>query len=270
MGKVSILAVFAASVVALVSVQIAVGQEGPTVEILNPSGEVRKVCFHRVDRNRTGVEKVKALPLGCYRLQNQQFIKWKRADSNELQVKVYRPQLIDKLLGMGRMPGSTRSIEIEASGDLTFRDEPVTGTRYILKVCNKNSSQPVFLALGFRMEFWVTEGWWSVKKGACIELPVSRMLYRKWDFEFGLMPGIYFYARTYGEKPVFWRGGQAGRFSPRLCYDETKAFTWKKLDIDWPYADIKLQTCAGPQERKVMFRFIPPPKARSRYYYLTF
>jgi len=269
MKKMNILGVLTASLLAVISTQATFGQKGNKVEIVNFSREERKICFHRVERDRRhGTETVKVFPLGCYRLQSKQRVTWNRTDKEDLHVKLYKPQLIDKVLGMRRMPGHTRYVSIEGSrGDVEFSDDVAGGTRYILKVCNKQYTQPILLALGFRtIRITATEGWWSVKKGSCVEFPISSMLFETWQVEYGTLPRLFYYARTKGNKPLVWRGKPGGHDG---CVTESLPFTTNQFAPN-SAGTVQAYACSGPQERKVNLRSIPAPKAGNSYFYLTF
>ncbi|MEZ5429300.1 MAG: DUF1036 domain-containing protein [Pyrinomonadaceae bacterium] len=236
-----------------------------TVEIKNISGAKRKICMYKGD------DKVGLVPYRCFEMNRDEKVLWNRGgDGSNFMVKIFEPKaLLDDYLYTRHLPGDTTVILMGEGKRFGFgRDErkaPIT--KYRLKVCNQQWDQTVYFTLGFETnQVFVTEGWWNVAKGQCVEIGVSQRLKDNWNVEYGSLPRTFYYARTYGNEPLFWRGGENDY---NLCINERDAFTIKQFEID-SAGQYQPLSCDNPGEDRVKFRRLDDPKTNQEYYYLTF
>jgi hypothetical protein len=165
--------------------------------------------------------------------------------------------------------GQTQTIVKGEGGSFGFsRAERKPQTiKYRLKVCNSQFDQTVYFTLGFETDdVFVTEGWWDVAKDKCIEIDVSQRLKKGFGVPYGNLPKTYYYARIYGDKPLFWMGGEADQ---RLCINETDTFVKKQFNKDSSGNRAALD-CSAAGDVMVSFRRLGDPKTTEQYYYLTF
>ncbi len=265
MKKYRLFDLFAVLFIGLIAANFVSAQSEKMVKITNSSGEKRKICMFKAD------DKIEMFPYRCFEMNSDETILWNReGDSSNFKVKISKPQLIDKYLYKRDLPGDTTVILMGEGGRFGYsRDKPEPEvTKYRLKVCNRQYDQTIYFALGFETnEIIVTEGWWNVEKGKCVEIDVSERLKRQWYVEYGTLPRTFYYARIYGDKPLIWQGGENDY---NLCINEKSGF--KKIPFKRDN-DGKYQTyhpCIADGEALVRFRRLDDPKTNQQYYYLTF
>jgi len=231
-----------------------------TLEIRNDSGEKRKICMYK-DADLVGV-----VPYRCFVMNRGETVTWNREGAyTPFKVKVFKSQLVDKFLFSQRLEGSTTMIYIN-EGRIRFSTQEESPTKYRLKVCNQRFNQEIYFALGFATpRTLVTEGWWSVAKGKCVEIGVSESLKRIWNVEYGSMPNTYIYAESYGSKPLYWRGGDS---TYNFYINDRKAFN--KNQFESRQGKSVRTSCSAEDEKLVKFRRMGYPKVSQEYYYLTF
>jgi len=237
-------------------------QGDSVVDIKNNSGEKRKICIYR------GNDSVAIVAKKCFELNVGEMVTWNRqGDRSPFRVKIYKPALIDKYLYIRDLPGDTQRIIMGTDKRFGFsrHEAKPAALEYRLKVCNQRFDDKIFFTLAYETNNGrLTEGWWSLEKGKCAEFPVSRQLQSKLGLNYGNLPRTYYYARTYGSNPLFWRGGEDGRM---IGINDSKAFNLvSKLFSDGSYDN----SCNVPGYSIESFRRINDPRANQQYYYLTF
>ncbi|QQS40422.1 MAG: DUF1036 domain-containing protein [Acidobacteriota bacterium] len=234
----------------------------PPVEIKNNSGETRKICMHK-DKEIT------LFAIGCVELRSGENIFWNREGVfTPFKVKVYESRkILDKYLYARDLPADTGKIIIGTGRRFGFSRFKNIRTKYSLKVCNERFDDEVYFSLGYETNygFW-TEGWWSVKKGECKTIPVSQRLKEKKNIPYGTMPRTYYYARTYGDKPLYWTGGE-GDYN--LCINKNKAFNILQFKQDGSSQYDPLP-CEAENLERTKFRRVNDPVGNQSTYYLTF
>ena len=271
MKSTKLLNLFAILMTSLFFSEYAAAQTGPFVEISNNSRGVRKICMYK------NTDKVMAVPYKCFQMNHKEKVVWNRAgDRSDFKVKVFSPQkpkvfspyLGDKYLYTSWLLGRTASIVIGSGRQFSSSQSPLKPevTKYRLKVCNQRFNQEIFFALSFETnDYYVTEGWWSVKKGRCVELGVSDRLKRSINLAYGNLPRTYYYAESYGFNPKFWAGGSSGR---ELCVNDRRAF---EIMLVRDLGGNPLPgACNQSGQKVVSFRSMDVPKTNQEYYYLTF
>jgi len=264
MKKTRLFYLLAISYIAVTSASLVSAKTG-TVEIKNNSGEKRKICIYK------GHDTIDVFAFRCFTMNADEKVLWNRGtDTWRFKVKIFESRpLLDKYLFSRNLPGDTTVIIMGKGGRFGFsrderKPEPI---KYRLKVCNKQYDQTIYLAIGLETnDVFATRGWWNVEKGECIDLGISEMLYSGWRVEYGNLPRTYYYARTYGERPLFWKGNEN---DPELCLNEKRAFSIDQLVVD-PAGGKKENECDGTAEASVKFRRLDAPKANEKYYNLTF
>ncbi len=234
------------------------------VQIKNTSGHKMKICMYKDE------DQARVVPFRCFKLNNEETVMWNRAEDFDkyFYVKVFQDQLaVDKYLYTRHLPSYTRFVKIGMGAHLVFSQAEVKPiTKYILKVCNQRFDQKIFFALGFETNnFFVTEGWWSVDKGRCIDIGVSERLKQTIDLEYGNLPQTYYYAEAYGHNPLSWTGGPSGL---PLCVNEREAFKIRlaRAGVGNPMSG----ACNQYGQKEVSFRRVKSPKTNEEYYYLNF
>lgn len=238
-------------------------ESNPPVEIKNNSGEARKICMHKP-------KTITLFAIGCIKLNGGESIYWNREGVfTDFKVKVYEVRkLIDKYLYTRDLPADTGKIIIGAGKRFGFSRFKNIATKYSLRVCNNRFPDKVYFVLGFETNsgFW-TEGWWSVDKGKCINIPVSKRLKEKHNIPYGTLPRTYYYARTYqGNESLYWRGGEGDL---DLCINKAKAFSKLQFILDGTNVR-KRHPCTDDNEGLVKFRSLKTPAVKQETYYLTF
>jgi len=230
------------------------------VEIKNNAGEKIKICMYK------DTDLVRVVPYRCFVMSSMEEVIWRRQEGNTpFVVRVFKSQLVDKQLFYQRLPVDTNFILIEKAR-LRFSVETNVPQRYRLKVCNQRFDQEIYFALGFvTPASIVTEGWWSVAKGKCVEIGVSESLKRTWNIRYGMMPETYFYAESRGSNPLHWRG-RDNAFN--FCIDDRKAFN--RNEFETRQGKIVRTSCTDEDEKRVKFRRLGYPEVEEEYYYLTF
>jgi len=225
------------------------------VEIRNDSGEKRKICMYK------DTDLVRAVPYRCFVLNRGEADTWSREEgAYPFVVRVFKPQLVDKQLFYQRLPGNTTVINIDAER-IRFNVQEILPQKYRLKVCNQRFDQEIYFALGFATPgTLVTEGWWSVAKGKCVEIGVSESLKRTWNVKYGSMPNTYFYAESYGSNPLYWRGGDS---TYNFCINDRKAFS--KNQFESRQGRSVRTSCTAEDEKLVNFRRLGYPKVDQEY-----
>lgn len=254
MRRTNILTLFAIVVTSFFSFEHAAAQSLPLVEIVNESWEKRKVCFYK---DGTGL-----VPYRCFGMIHGEKAVWNReGDTAYFNVKVFKPALVDTLLHYRRLPPLTKRIVLGTGRQLGYSQ----ATKYRLKVCNSRFNQKIFFALHFETgKSFLTEGWWSVSKGKCVEFAVSDKLNQRLNLEYGSMPRIYMYAETFTQDPMYWTGGPAGL---KRCVSRSDEFRFVHPGVF--IGDIPPGACSSRQ-KLVSFRPVDSPRTNGVYYYLTF
>ena len=248
-------------VVLAVGTIAAQAQADSLVEISNESGEGRKICIH-------SPEKITLISKECFKLKRDEKVTWNReGDRSRFKVKVYKLAFIDKFLYSRDLEGETQRITMGEGGRFgysLFEAKPKT-LKYILKACNQFSAETVYFALAHETnEGRLTEGWWNLEKGKCLEFPVSEHLKNNIGIDYGNVPRTYYYARTHGENALQWHGGDEGR---KICVNESKVFKLKSRVLHDGNFD---PTCDERGFSTVSFRRVNDPKTNEVYYYLNF
>ena len=221
--------------------------DNPPVEIRNTSGEERKVCFHKPKR-------VTLFAIGCVTLKSGERIFWDRkSEFTPFKVKVYQKRkLLDKYLYARDLPGDTGKITIGEGGRFGFSTFKTMVGQYSVRACNNQQKDDVWLSVGFDSEWgMLSEGWWQIPQGECRTIDINDRLREKWNIGASTPPRVYYYARTYGEKPQFWN---EGTFAKTFCINPKKRFN-AKLQGDG--------LCGAGQE-KTTYRFLGTPELRWR------
>ncbi len=255
MQRTNILILIAIVVTSLFFSERAAAQSVHLVEIVNESFEPRKICFYK---DGTGVA-----PYKCFELLHGEKAVWNREQDTAayFNLKVFKPALIDKRLHYRRLSSFTNKIVMGTGTDL----EITRAARYRLKVCNQGPNQKVFFVLHFETDkSFLTEGWWSVAKGKCVEFAVSDKLNQRLNLEYGSKPRIYMYAQTFTKDPKYWTGGLTGL---KRCVDRSDEFRFVHPGVF--VGDVPPEACASRQ-KLVSFRPIASPRTNEVYYYLTF
>jgi hypothetical protein len=201
-------------------------ETNPSVEIKNDSGETRKICMHKPDL-------ISLFAIGCVTLKNGENIFWNRKGVfTPFKVKIYETRkILDKYLYTRDLPADTGKIKVGRGKRFGFSRFKNITTKYVLRACNTKYPDGVYFVLGFETNFgtW-TEGWWSVDKGKCIDIPVSRRLKEKHNIPYGTLPRLFYYARTYyGDESLYWRGGDG---DSEFCLNTAKAFSKLQFVLD--------------------------------------
>ncbi|REJ76084.1 MAG: DUF1036 domain-containing protein [Acidobacteria bacterium] len=234
----------------------------PPVEIKNNSGETRKICFHK-DKTIT------LFAIGCVELRSGENIFWDRKGVfTPFKVKIYQSRkILDKYLYSRDLPQDTGKIIVGTGGRFGFSRFKNIRAKYDLRVCNERFDDPVYFSLGLETNygFW-TEGWWSVKKGECKTIPVSQRLKEKHNIPYGTMPRAYYYARTYGDNPLYWSGGDSDY---SLCLDKKTAFSIIQFKQDGS-SQYNPLPCEGENRERTKFRRLKDPVGKRSTFYLTF
>ncbi|NNE67044.1 MAG: DUF1036 domain-containing protein [Pyrinomonadaceae bacterium] len=234
----------------------------PPVEIKNNSGERRKICMHKP-------KKVTLFAIGCVELNSGESIYWNRKGVfTPFKVKIYKVRkVIDKYLYARDLPADTGKIIIGTGGRFGFSRFKNIRSKYTLRVCNNRFEDRVYFALGYETNYgtW-TEGWWNVAKGECKNIAVSKRLKEKWNIPFGTFPRTFYYARTYGENPLYWTGGDG---DSKLCINTKKAFGKSQFLPDGTGVK-KLLPCEAEADKLVAFRRLKDPSIKKEMFYLTF
>jgi uncharacterized membrane protein len=233
------------------------------VEIRNSSGEKRKICMYK------DTDKLAKIPYKCFELIAKEKVVWNRAgDTANFKAKVFRPAaVLDKLLHYARVPGLTTQIVLGVGSRFAHSAAPVQAavTKYRLKVCNKRFNEKIYFAISFETnDQYLTEGWWSVTKGQCVDLEVSDRLKQKIKLDYGNLPRLYFYAETWRAKPMYWTGGTSGLM---LCVNDKKAF---ELKVARGRGVSPMARPCGLSQKQVSLRRIEAPKTNQVYFYLRF
>jgi uncharacterized membrane protein len=231
-----------------------------TVEIENNAGDKIKICMYK------DTDQVRAVPYRCFVMTSLEKVTWKRTEgATPFVVRVFKSQLFDKQLFYQRLPVDTNFILIEKA-KLRFSVETNVAQKYRLKVCNQRFDQEIYFALGLvTPASIVTEGWWSVAKGKCVEIGVSESLKSTWNIRYGMMPETYFYAESRGSNPLYWRGRDSAF---NFCINDRKAFS--KNEFETRRGKVVRTSCTAEDEKRVKFRRLGYPNVNQEYYYLTF
>jgi hypothetical protein len=234
----------------------------PPVEIKNNSGETRKICMHKP-------KTITLFAIGCVELQRGQSIYWNRKGVfTPFKAKIYKVRkVLDKYLYTRDLPADTGKIIIGTGGRFGFSRFKNIRTKYTLRVCNNRFDSSVYFVLGFETNYgtW-TEGWWNVSKGECKNIAVSKRLKEKHNIPYGTFPRTFYYARTYGDKPLYWSGGDG---DDKLCINTKNAFNKRQYKADG--SGIKtLLPCEAETDKFVTFRRLKDPSIKRETYYLTF
>jgi len=233
------------------------------VEIRNSSGEKRKICMYK------DTDRLAKIPYKCFELLAKEKVVWNRGgDTANFKAKVFRPAIVlDKLLHYARVPGLTTQMVMGAGSKFAHSAAPVKAgvTKYRLKVCNKRFNEKIYFAISFETnDQYLTEGWWSVTRGQCVDLEVSDRLKRKINLDYGNLPRMYFYAETWSTNPMYWTGGIDGLYH---CVNDRKAFEQK---IPRGRGVSPQAKPCGPSQKTVSFRRVEASKTNEVYSYLTF
>ncbi len=239
--------------------------EGLTVEIKNNSGEKRKICAYK------GISNIDLTAQRCFTMSPDESVLWNRqGDRSNFKVKIFESNtLVDKYLYTRELPGDTQTILIGEGGKFgsTRQERKPAAIKYWLKVCNYQFDETVYFTIGLETnDVFMTRGWWDVAKDACVDLDISEMLKRDWKVPYGNLPKTYYYARTYGNSPLFWVGGETDQ---SLCINEKKAFSLSQF-LKGGSGTREANPCNGTGEMKVKFRKMNDPIASEEFYYLTF
>jgi uncharacterized membrane protein len=258
------LASFAFFLASLFVAQHAAAQGTSYVSISNEAGEAREVCVYRADDPTT------ADPIECFELYNKQAAKWYRqGDRSNFRIRTFDPTSDDKVLDDRELPGGTTLILLRKDGKLVFGGDPRKKSlvvKFRLKACNQRFDEKISFALSFENDAaFISEGWWSVEKGKCVEIPVSEKLKQSINLVYGELPRAYFYARTHGKNPRFWYWSGAGE-GKSFCINEKKAFkiSGKRNPAGTP------SPCTASYQKTAAFRRVADPKADEEVYYLNF
>ncbi|MEZ5307422.1 MAG: DUF1036 domain-containing protein [Pyrinomonadaceae bacterium] len=239
-------------------------QAGGIVQIRNRSLEKRKLCVYG------GNDAIGVVPSRCFDFNPDEVVDWNRgADGSNFKVRIFKPGLIDDYLYSRDLPGNTKVIVMGEGKTFGYsQSEPKPqAVKYRLKVCNQQYDANIYFTLGHETSsLFLSEGWWNVTKGQCIEIAVSERLKKDWGVEYGTVPTTYYYARTYGDKPLYWWGKDENN---ELCIHTKSAFAIKQTEKDGA-GGIRPVTCVAEGLQKVKFRKLGSPKANEEYYYLTF
>lgn len=228
--------------------------DNPPVAIKNDSGGARKICFHKS-------EKVTLFAIGCITLKAGGRFYWDRERQfTSFKVKVYEKRsLFDKYLYTRGMPFDTGEIVIGAGSRFDFSRFKKPVNRYLVRVCNTQYDDKVQFSLAAdtpRGQF--SEGWWSVERGSCKTIPFGKRLKDSWNIPYGQNLRLFYRARTFGKKPVFWNKGDRAQV---FCHDKNKWFV-AKLKSDG--------SCATGQDATT-FRLLAMPSQNSEeLIYLSF
>lgn len=253
-----------AMIVALISITGSASAQdiNPPVEIKNSSGETRKICMHKA-------KEITLFAIGCVELKNGESIFWNRKGIfTPFKVKIYELRtILDKYLYARDLPADTGKIIIGTGKRFGFSRFKNIRTKYELRICNERFDDKVYFALGFETNygFW-TEGWWNLAKGKCMTIPVSKRLKEHWNIPYGTLPRTYFYARTYGDNPLYWTGGEGDH---DLCINKAKAFSLTQFRQDGS-AQYTPLPCSEENLERIKFRRVKDPLEKQSMYYLTF
>lgn len=265
MKRINTRVLFAILLTSLFSAGSAYAQTIPFVDIYNDSGKEVRACIYPTD------DPVPLKPLECFEMEHGEAVLWIRGKyRSDFRLMVFTPAPGDKLVVDRVLPAGTNTIMISENGKISFGGNPrsVPATKYKLKVCNQRFDEKITFALTFETDAaFISEGWWSVEKGKCIEIRVSERLKRSINLAYGNMPRTYYYARTHGDDPQYWywSGEGDGR---SLCINQKKAF--KILGERGPAGNFKSAPCTGSNQKMAAFRRVDDPKTNQEYYYLTF
>lgn len=189
----------------------------PPVEIRNTGDETRKICFHKPKR-------VTLLAIGCVTLKKGENIYWDRKGVfTPFKVKIYeKRKLIDKYLYARDLPADTGKVIVGNGARFGYSRFKNISKQFTVRVCNNTQNDPVYFALGLDYaDKMVSEGWWNVKKGECKNIPISKRAKDNWNLPYSQVPRVFYYARTYGDKPLYWNKGDGARV---FCLNPGKRF----------------------------------------------
>jgi hypothetical protein len=239
-----------------------VSAQNTGVEIQNIAKEDRKICIYDIN------DQIGIIPKRCFVMKKGESVIWNReGNPYAFMVKIFKPQFLDKYLYTRRLPANTTTILVGDGGRFGYStdERKPDAVKYILKVCNQQYNEDVYFTLGFETaKVLFAEGWWKVNKGKCLDFPVSQKLKQGWNVDYGIMPTIYYYARTYGNSPLYWSGDDK-----MLCIDPTNTFQ-KNQYVGNATGELARPPCNGNGEKAIGFRSLPEHKANEQYYYLTF
>lgn len=220
--------------------------DNPPVEITNTSNETRKICFHKPKR-------VTLFPIGCVTLKSGENIFWNRnSEFTPFKVKVYRKRkLIDKYLYSRDLPGDTGKVIVGNGEGFGFsRFKNMVG-QYRVRACNTEQTDDVWLSIGFDTTYgMLSEGWWQIPQGECRTIDINDRMRKKWNLGVSTPPRVYYYARTYGEKPLFWNKSGLARI---FCINTKKQFD----------ANLRGDGKCGEGQTKSTYRFLGTPTLRT-------
>lgn len=264
MKRTNAVASFAFFLASLFAAQHATAQTISYVSISNEAGEAREVCVYRADDHTT------ANPIECFQIYNKQSARWYReGDRSNFRIRTFDPTSDDKILDDRELPGGTTLILLRKDGKLVFGGDPRKKSlvvKFRLKACNQRFDEKISFALSFETDTaFISEGWWSLEKGKCVEIPVSERLKKSINLVYGEMPRTYLYARTHGEKPQFWYWSGTGD-GKSFCIIEKKTFkiSGRPTPAGTP------PVCAEIDQKIAAFRRVADPKADDDVYYVTF
>jgi uncharacterized membrane protein len=231
------------------------------IKIRNQSKEQRKICMYKE------YDRVRLVPQKCFVMSHGETVMWDRGSEDyalSFYVKVFKPGLVDRPLNSVRFSEKTASITMGQDLILNSTDRARTPSAFYLSICNQRLNQEVFVAVSYETnDHFVTEGWWSVKKGKpCIYIDVSRRLNKLVKLDYGLMPRIHYYAETRGANPQSWSGGANGK---ALCVSNSKEF-----NLIHKRSETYNIPCHVNVQRKEHFRIMNSPKSHELVYRLTF
>ncbi|MEM8917372.1 MAG: DUF1036 domain-containing protein [Pseudomonadota bacterium] len=225
------------------------------VRIENTSSETRKVCIHRPK---------KVIASRCFTIRGGRTATWYRrvgklTHTNAFSVKVYQKRkLVDKFLYKRDLPHSTGKIIIGPGSRFGFSRVRNLTTKHVVRACNKQHDGKIWFVLGYDTPRMLgAEGWWGVEKGECTNIPVSENLKARWNVAYGDVPRIYFYARRYGDRPLYWEGGKQAR---PMCLDPDRRFGARFTRDGFCSNNLKSE----------MFRYLATPKDGQGTIYLNF
>ena len=197
-------------------------------------------------------------------------VMWNRGgETSNFKVKIFKKKLIDKYLYARSLPGDTKNILIGKGGRFGYsRDEPKPKKlEYFLKVCNQNYRE-IYVSLAFEVNNEISShGWWGIKKKACVNVAVSKLMKSTSKVEFGNFPKTYFYAKEFGAGTSReWTGGDKGK---NVCINNKSAFALRQY---MPTTDGGLRgiSCIGNGLKLHQLREIKKTYLKGSTYYLTF
>ena len=192
-----------------------------------------------------------ASPIVCLTMNSNQKVLWERMDDGTyFRVKAQRRHgSTYETVSSRRLPSKTSKIDVTSRG-IGYKLAPPAIANHIVKLCNHQRDREIYVALSFeRDDHYLTEGWWTLTKGKCVEVSVNDRMKGNVSFANGKLPRVFYFAEMHSYIPKFWGGGPNDL---SLCVEDEEAF-----DLTFPRKAASPKECKFGQ-RLVSFGLLSP------------